>query len=80
VKGWWSFSGRVVAVAGDEDFVLRADQAGTATRPLRVQTGQAHLVEPVDDTPDRVFITLDQTGDGRDGVPAGRSHDHHRSP
>jgi hypothetical protein len=58
-----------VAVAGNEDFVVRADQAGTATRPLRVQTGHAHLVEPVDDTPDRVLITLDQTGDGRDGIP-----------
>jgi hypothetical protein len=71
VKGWWSFSGRVVAVAGDEDFVLRADQAGTATRPLRVQAGHPHFVEPVDDLPDRAFVGLHETGDRRHGVPTG---------
>ncbi len=62
----------------DEGFVLRADQAGTATRPLRVQPGQARLVEPVDHTPDRVFITLDQPGDRRDSVPTRRREYHHR--
>jgi hypothetical protein len=53
----------------DERFVFRADQAGTATRPLRVQTGHAHLVEPVNHTADRVLVALDQTSDRRHGVP-----------
>jgi hypothetical protein len=63
----------------DEGFVVRADQAGTATRPLRVQAGQAHLVESVDHLPDRVLVALDEAGDGGDGVSAGRGHDHHRA-
>jgi hypothetical protein len=55
----------------DELLVVFTDLAGTATRPLRVQTGHPHLVEPVDHLPDGVFIGLDQAGDHRHGVPAG---------
>jgi hypothetical protein len=40
VEFLWSCGGR----RDDEDFVLRTDQAGTATRPLRVQTGQARPI------------------------------------
>lgn len=40
----------------DERFVVSADQAGTVTRPLRVQAGQAQLVEPVDHSPDRILV------------------------
>jgi hypothetical protein len=61
----------------DEPLVVRTDLAGTATRPLRVQAGHAHLVESVDHLPDGVFIGLDQTGDHRHRVSAGRGeHDH----
>jgi hypothetical protein len=55
----------------DERFVTGTDQAGTATRPPRVQAGHAHLVEPVDDLPDRVLVRLDQPRDHRHGVAAG---------
>ncbi|MBP1782025.1 hypothetical protein J3R08_001875 [Micromonospora sp. HB375] len=55
----------------DERFVIVADQAGTATRPLRVQADHAHLVEPVNDLPNRVLIRLHQPGDRRRGVPTG---------
>ncbi|HEU5472309.1 MAG TPA: hypothetical protein VFV67_16785 [Actinophytocola sp.] len=34
----------------------------------------------MDDLPDRVFITLNQTGDRGHGVPACRGQDHHRPP
>jgi len=40
----------------DEVLVIRAEQAGTASRPPRVQTDQADLVEAVDHIPDGVLI------------------------
>lgn len=49
----------------DELLVVATDLAGTATRPLRVQAGHAHLVEPVDDLPDRILVRLHEAGDGR---------------
>jgi hypothetical protein len=64
----------------DERFVTGTDQAGTATRPPRVQAGHAHLVEPVDDLPDRVLVRLDQPRDHRHGVAAGWGEHDHRPP
>lgn len=40
----------------DEVLVVRTEQAGTASRPLRVQAGQADLVEPVDHVADGVLV------------------------
>ena len=44
---------------------LVTDQAGTASRPLRVQRSQALLVEQVDHVPDGALIRGDQPGDRR---------------
>lgn len=55
----------------DELLVVRTELAGTATRPLRVQAGHPHLVEPMDDLPDRVLVSLHKTRDRRHGVPTG---------
>jgi hypothetical protein len=63
----------------DERLIVRTDQAGTATRPPRVQAGHADLVEPVDDLADGVLIRLYQAGDDRHGVAAGRGEHDHRS-
>jgi len=59
VKGWPSLAGRVVAVATTKVLVVRTEQAGTASRPLRVQAGQADLVEAVDHGTDGVLVRLD---------------------
>lgn len=64
----------------DEVLVVRTEQAGTASRLLRVQTGQADLVEPVDRVADGVLVGLHQLGDHRHPVPAGRGQQHHRPP
>lgn len=64
----------------DEVFVVIAEQAGAASRPLRVQAGQADLVEPVDHIPHGVLVGLHQLCDHRDPVPAGRGEQHHRPP
>ncbi len=63
----------------DEVLVVRTEQAGTASRPPRVQTGQADLVEPVDHLPDGALVGLHQLGDHPDPVPAGRRQQHHRA-
>jgi hypothetical protein len=55
-----------------------AEQAGTASRPSRVQAGQADLVAPVDHIPHRVLVGLDQLGNHRDAVSAGGGQQHHR--
>ncbi len=55
----------------DEVLVVRTEQAGTASRPPRVQAGQADLVELVDHVADGVLVGLHQLGDYRDPVPAG---------
>jgi hypothetical protein len=62
----------------DEVLVVRLEQVGRASRPLRVQAGQADLVEPVDHLPHRVLAGLDQLRDHRDAVPAGRGEQQHR--
>jgi hypothetical protein len=50
----------------DDDLdVLITDQAGTASRPLRVQRGQSFGVERVDHVPDGVLIGGDEPGDRR---------------
>jgi hypothetical protein len=49
-------------------------------RPLRVQCGQADLVEPVDDVAHGVLVRCHKLGDDRDPVPAGRGQQHHRAP
>jgi hypothetical protein len=59
----------------DERLVVTADPAGTATRPPRVQAGQADLVEPVDHPPHGVLIGLHQRGDRGHGGATGRRHD-----
>jgi hypothetical protein len=48
VKGWPSFAGRVVAVAATNSSWSGLSRRGTASRPLRVQTGQTDLVEPME--------------------------------
>lgn len=53
----------------DEIFLVRAESAGTASRPARVQAGQADLVEPVDHIARGVLVGLDQLGDHRHPVP-----------
>jgi hypothetical protein len=64
----------------DEVLVVRTEQAGTASRPLRVQRGQADLVEAVDHIAHRVLVRSHELGDDRDPVPAGRGQQHHRPP
>lgn len=50
-----------------------------ASRPLRVQCGQADFVEAVDDVAHRVFVRLHESGDDRHTVPAGGGQQHHRA-
>jgi len=80
VKGRPSLVGRVVAVVMTKVLVVRTEQAGTASRPLRVQGGQADLVEAVDHVAHGVLVGLHELGDHRDPVPAGRGQQHHRAP
>jgi hypothetical protein len=79
VKGWPSLVGGGGRL-DDEVLVVRAELAGTASRPPRVQAGQADLVEAVDHIPDGVLVGLHQLGDHPDPVPAGRGQQHHRAP
>lgn len=51
----------------DEGFVVGADQAGTASRPVRVQRRQAAVDEVVDHV--GVRVGGDQLGDRRRGCP-----------
>jgi hypothetical protein len=76
VNGTPSFSGG--GRYNDELYVIIADQAGTAVRPLRVQRGQALLVERVDHAADCVLIGGDQPGDRRYQCPLRRRHYDHR--
>jgi hypothetical protein len=62
----------------DERDVLVTDQAGTASRPLRVQGMQPRGVERVDHVPDRVLIRGDQSSDRWHRCPGRRRHDDHR--
>ena len=78
MNGRPSFSGRVVAAVTMNVHVLVTDQAGTASRPVRVQRGQALLVEGVDHVADGVLIGGDQPGDRRYRCPGRRRHDDHR--
>ncbi|MBB4943323.1 hypothetical protein FHR32_007723 [Streptosporangium album] len=55
----------------DEVLVVTAEQAGAASRSLRVQTGKSDLVESVDHIAHRVLFGLDQLGDHSHGVSAG---------
>jgi hypothetical protein len=80
VNGCPSRAGRVVAVAATNFLVVVIEQAGTASRPLRVQAGQPDLVEPVDHVADGVLVGLDQAGDHRDGVAAPGGQQDHRPP
>ena len=65
----------------DDDLdVIVTDQAGTASRPPRVQRGQALGVEQVDHVPDGVLIGGDQPRDRRDQRARRRRHDDHRPP
>src|SRR5918999_4352608 len=75
VTAWWAGGGR-----RHDEVLVRAEQARTAARPPRVQTGQADLIEAVDHSPDGVLAGLDQLGDDRDPVPTGRGQEHHRAP
>ena len=78
---WFGFGGSSIdASSATEPLVLKTDPAGTATRPLRVQAGHPHLLEPVDHLPHRVLVGLDQTGDHRHAVPAGRGQRDRRPP
>jgi hypothetical protein len=63
----------------DELDVLIADQAGTASRPLRVQRGQPPLVEGVNHIAHGVLVSGHQPGDRRNRCPRRRRHDNHRS-
>lgn len=70
---------------GDEGDIVLRDQAGTATRPLRVQRLHPEAVQVVDHLPHPVLGGLHQVGDHRHRVAAsGRQHDersaipHHR--
>lgn len=64
----------------DEVLVVGAESAGTASRPLRVQAGQALLIERVDHIPDGVLVGLHQLGNHRHSLPAGRGQQHHHPP
>ena len=59
----------------DECDVVVTDQAGTASRPPRVQRGQPPLVEGVDHIAHGVLVGGDQSGDRRHRCSRGRSHD-----
>src|SRR2546430_13296974 len=62
----------------DDDLdVLVTDQAGTASRPVRVQRGQPLLVEQVDHVPDGVLIGGPEPGDpGHQRARRPRPDDH----
>ena len=64
----------------DEVLVFIAEETGTASRPCRIHTGQADLVEPVDHIAHGALVSPDQLGDHRDRVPADRGEQHHRPP
>ena len=53
----------------DELLVVTADQAGTASRPLRVQRRQPPLVEGMDDIADGVLMRRHQPSDRRHRRP-----------
>ena len=59
----------------DEADLIGAGQAGTATRPPRVQGRQPDGVEGVDDIADGVFVRGHEPGDGGHRGAAGRRHD-----
>ncbi len=63
----------------DEVLFVRAELAGTASRPQRVQSGQADLVEGVDDVAHGVLIGRHELGDHRDPVASSRGQQHHRA-
>lgn len=48
-----------------EVLVVTAEQAGTVSRPPRVQAGEADLVEPVNNVPDCLLVGLHRLGDHR---------------
>ncbi|MBG6091872.1 hypothetical protein IW256_005985 [Actinomadura viridis] len=77
-EGLADFGGAGGGRLDDEVFVSRGEQAGTVSRPLRVQAGQADLVEPVDHITHGVLVGLDRLGDHRGPVPAGGRQQHHR--
>jgi hypothetical protein len=64
----------------DEVLVVRTEQAGTASRPPRVQAGQPDLIEAVDHITDGVLVRLGQTCDNQDRAAACRGQQHHRPP
>jgi len=69
VNGRPSLTGRVVARRDDELLVVTADQAGTASRPLRVQRRQPPLVEGMDNIADGVLMRRHQPSDRRHRRP-----------
>lgn len=71
----WAGRGRL----DDEVLVIRTELAGTAARPPRVQAGQTDLVEAVDHIAHGVLVGLQELGDHRHTVPAGRRLQHHRA-
>ena len=71
-RGFGSGGGR----RDDERGVLVTDQAGTASRPLRVQRGKPPGVEGMDHIAHGVLVRGDQPGDRRDRGPGRRCHDH----
>ena len=75
VNGWPELLGSGGGRRDDERDVLVTDQAGTASRPLRVQRGQPPLVERVDHVADGVLVRGDQPGDRRDRGPRRGRHD-----
>jgi hypothetical protein len=64
----------------DERHVVVIDQAGTATRPLRVQGLHPEAVEVVDHLPDPVLRCLHELRDHRHRVPAARGQHDQRPP
>ncbi len=60
----------------DERDVGVTNQAGTASRPLRVQSGQPPLVERMNHVPDGVLIRGDQPGNRRHRCSRRGCHDH----
>jgi hypothetical protein len=64
----------------DEIFLVKTEQAGTASRPLRVQTGQPDLVERVNHVADGVLIGRHQSRDHWDPIASREGQDDHRPP
>ena len=64
----------------DERDVLVTDEAGTASRPPRVQRGQPPFVERVNHLTNGVLVGADQPGDRRHRCPRRRGHDHGCAP